>query len=237
MEHQSDIIKSFRETLKDAMRAKSVSAHKLAELSAIPLHYIQALIENDVSALPAAPYVRGYIHRIADILDVDPEQLWKQYKNDDNLKQSGERDVLPSNRFAHKPVNKKIILVTIIALIALAYVIPSLASFFGKPTLMITDPQNDSYTATTSLFVISGTVENQRDKVLINNEEIVVLPDGTFSKEVLLQSGQNTYTIVSHRFLGKDTSVTRTIWLQEKIPAIQTSTTPSIEQQSSSTQE
>jgi cytoskeletal protein RodZ len=222
-----DAQKTFRETLKDALRAKGISANKLAELTDISPRYIRALIENDAENLPAAPYVRGYLHHIAQTLDMDADALWHQYQHDERLDQSGGKDLLPSNRFARTKTNKKAVGLTIIALIAVAYFVPKIASFFGQPSIVLTNPTTDNQNVATSDFFITGRVDNARDKVLINAEEIVVNPDNTFSKEVLLQNGPNTYTIVVHRFLGKDVTLVRTIILATTTPPIETQTSPS----------
>ncbi|MFA6494828.1 MAG: helix-turn-helix domain-containing protein [Candidatus Paceibacterota bacterium] len=208
-----DTQKTLRETLKDALRSKGISAHKLAELTDITPHYIQALIETDADNLPPAPYVRGYLGKIAEVLDADPEALWHQYKHDERLDRSGEKDLLPSNRFAHTAPNKKAIGITIIALIVLVYLVPKIASFLGRPSVIITNPTADDQIVYASDFFIRGQIDNPQDKVLINAEEVVVNPDGTFEKKVSLQDGSNTYTIVTHRFLGRDTTIVRTIRL------------------------
>ncbi len=205
--------KTLRETLKDALRAKGMSANKLAEITEITPRYIRALIDNDPENLPPAPYVRGYLERIAQALDTDAQTLWRQYQHDERLDRSGEKDLLPSNRFAHPRVNKKAIALTIVVLVALVYFVPQIANFFGRPGITITDPATNDQIVPTSDFFITGKVDDPKDKVLINSEEVIVNPDGTFSKEVLLQNGSNTYTIVAHRFLGRDTTVVRTIIL------------------------
>lgn len=219
-----DTQKTLRETLKDALRSKGISADKLAELTEITPRYIRALIENDAENLPPAPYVRGYIERIAQALDTDPDALWHQYQHNENINRSGERDLLPSNRFAHSKINKKAIALTIVVLAALVYLIPTISSFLGRPSVTITSPSTNNQTTATSAFFITGQVDDPKDKVLINNEEATVSPDGTFSKEVLLQSGPNTYTIVVHRFLGRDTTIVRTIFLTPTAPSTSTST-------------
>lgn len=214
----NETAKTLRETLKDALRAKGISANKLAEMTEITPRYIRALIENDSENLPPAPYVRGYLERIAEALGTDAQTLWHQYQHDERLDRSGEKDLLPSNRFAHAKANKKAIALTIVVLVALVYFVPQIASFLGRPGIIITNPAANDQTVTTSDFFITGKVDDPKDKVLINAEEVVVNPDGTFSKEVLLQSGSNTYTIVAHRFLGRNTTVVRTIMLTGTTP-------------------
>lgn len=220
-----DIQKTLRETLKDALRAKGISANKLAELTEITPRYIRALIENDAENLPPAPYVHGYIERIAEALDADADTLWHQYQHNEELDRSGEKDLLPSNRFAHTKANKKAIGLTIVVLVALVYLIPTIGSFLGRPSVTITSPSTDNETASSSTFFITGRIDDPKDKVLINAEEVTVGADGSFSKEVLLQNGPNTYTIVVHRFLGRDTTIVRTILLNAPSPAFETPTT------------
>jgi cytoskeletal protein RodZ len=205
-------ITRFNETIKKAMRAKGVDFKALAEKTDIAPSYIRALLDRSFDHLPATPYVRGYLRSIADVLDVDFDQLWQEFVVEKGTKQSGKDDTLPFNRFASQPINKKTIVIATLVLVALVLIVPRIAGFLGKPGIEVTAPPTNQYQSQSSQFLLQGHVDNPRDKVLINADEAIVSSDGTFSKEVYLEEGQNLFTITARRLLGRSTTMTRTIF-------------------------
>lgn len=205
-------IKNFRETLKEAMREKGISIQKLSELTEISPNYLKALTENDITNLPSAPYIKGYINTIAQILEIDSRVLWDDYNRLSESKTSGEKDILPGNRFAQKSLNKKGLFVGIIILLLIAYIAPKISDFFGKPSLEIMAPSQDKLNVSDPNFTLKGKIGNPQDKVTINSAEVVVLPDGSFEQNVALEEGpQNTFEFKVKRFLGRETTNSRTI--------------------------
>lgn len=204
----------FGEFVREQMRLKNVTLQRLAEETDITPAYIRALLEGDVGHLPPAPYIRGYINKIAEVIDADAQELWEEYQHEAALLQSGETDRLPTNRFATRVTNTKGLIITVIVLLALAWATPQIANFFGKPSLAISSPAQETIIVTSPAYTIQGTVKNTQDKILINNDEISVQENGTFSKEVSLQEGRNLYQIVARRFLGRETTIERTIVYQ-----------------------
>ena len=93
--------------LEEAMTSHSQTASKLADATGVPERFIAAIIEGNFGILPAAPYVRGYIKKIAAVLDLDGEILWERYDRETKPRQSGGKDHLPENRFAIKTPDKR----------------------------------------------------------------------------------------------------------------------------------
>ena len=52
---------------------------------------------------------------------------------------------------------------------------------------------------------------NSKDSIIINREPVPVSPDGSFSKEVMLDAGLSTFEIKVKRFLGRETTVIRKV--------------------------
>jgi len=228
-------LKTFRQLLHEGMRRKNMSPQRLAQETDIASTHIKALLEEDFDLLPPTPYVRGYLSAIATVLESDFETLWQQYKKEADLKQAGSLDKLPTNRFAQKPINKKALLIVLLIIIALALIVPQLADFLGKPSLQIMSPPSDNVESASEMFLITGVVKNAQDTVSINGEKILVRDDGSFSKEVPLESGRpNIFTISAQRFLGRKTTISRTILYNKPIPQFESpaSSTP---QQSTTT--
>ncbi len=212
--------KNLKELLNEAIDTRNLDVKKLAELTDVPVHYLSALAEGEMSKLPAAPYVRGYLVKIAEILKIDGEALLRAYKQEISLwpvKTSGPQDKLPTNRFAFKVFGKKSIfiggVVLIIAIILLLWRFDGFFGFFGTPQIDITNPETESLIVNADSIKLSGKV-NPSDKLTINNEEILPQLDGQFEKDFSLQVGVNTIEFKVKRFLGKETNVVKQVIYQ-----------------------
>jgi cytoskeletal protein RodZ len=229
-------IKTLKDTLKDEMRAKSVSVAKLAELTGISISHIQALIESNFERLPAAPYVRGYLQKIAEVLEIDADIIWRRYEKESAIKRSGKTDTLPHNRYALHSVHKGMLWLVAAGIIILIIAIPALVDFFGKPSLQIDSPAQETEITTTSPYTVSGNIQNSSDRVFINETEVLVSEQGEFSIQKDLDEGVNTFVIRAQRFLGKSTTITRNVFYQSGAITIPT-TTPSSTQETPDEQE
>ncbi len=223
-------LKTLKETLKDEMRAQGVSVQKLSELTDIAPHHITALMESDFDHLPAAPYVRGYIVKIAEILELDADVLWRRYSRESEIKKSGEKDTLPKNRFALRPIKKSSLVITALIVLVLVIGLPTISDFFGKPSLEVTSPAGDTEIVTEKSYTVSGTIQNPKDRVFINQTEVPVTSDGKFQIQKELDEGANTFTVSTKRFLGGETTITRNVFYKPtgmKLPESATSSASS----------
>jgi cytoskeletal protein RodZ len=203
---------SFRDILKNELKERGMTLDQLAENTEISPRYLRALMESDTDNLPPAPYVRGYLQKIADVLETDFSLLWKQYENDRSIRKSGASDALPHNRFAVRPIRKRGLIIAGVLILLLAISLPSIADFFGKPSLEVSFPQEETIFSNTSHITITGKVGDTQDTVTVNDTEVAVQPDGTFSKDVPLSEGANSFQISAKRFLGQRTTIARNVF-------------------------
>lgn len=220
-------IKTLKDTLKDELRAKGISVAKLAELTGISSTHIQALMESDFEHLPAAPYVRGYLQKIAEILEIDADVVWRRYEKESSIKRSGKTDTLPHNRYALHTVKKGTLWGIAVGIIILIIAIPTLMDFFGKPSLQLDAPSQETEIVSVSPYTIRGSVQNPSDRVFINGTEVPVNKQGEFSIEKDLDEGVNTFAVSAKRFLGKSTTITRNVFYQPGGATIPTTTSSS----------
>jgi hypothetical protein len=210
----NDYPKTLKEILTEAMQLRSFNIEKLSALTNISERHLIALYNGDFKKLPAAPYTRGYLTKIAEVLNLDAELLWQVYKNEYPIKTSGLYDKLPSNRFALRPFNKKFVIIAVILILGIIYLIWQAKDFFGTPTLEISSPIVDNFIVSTPSIKLTGKI-NPQDKLMVNNEEVVVLEkDGWFEKDFSLAPGLNTVEFKIKRFLGKEVKVIRQIIYQ-----------------------
>jgi len=210
--------KSLSEMLNQAMELRGLDEKKLSELTDIPIHYLAALSSGDFAKLPAAPYVRGYLVKIAEGLRIDTGLLLKTYKQEVSLRSlrvSGPEDKMPSNRFAFKTSHRKksLLIIGLLAVLVVGLLIWRAGDFLGTPRIEIINPAADNLIINNSLIKLLGQV-SPNDKLAINGEEVLVDKNGRFAKDFSLQSGTNTIEFKVKRFLGKEIRVLRQVIYQ-----------------------
>ncbi len=94
----------------------------------------------------------------------------------------------------------------------------------SAPTLNVTSPTEglltNSNKVTVSGTAAAGSEAVTLSSVKINGETVSVGSGGAFSKEVTLQEGENTITVVAEDSIGKTTTVTRHVTVDTQAPVI-----------------
>ena len=202
------------EILEEALREKKMSTARLAELTDIPERYVALLVEGSQQGLPPAPYVRGYLIRIATALGLDGQQVWQIYMKQQELKTSGEGDTLPINRFAFKRINRKNM-----AMIVIAVAVVIVAGIWVR-TIAIREGIDVKNPAESGVVVYEPSIDlrgkiNPGERLTINNEDVAIDRSGYFEKNFSLEPGINTVEFKVKRLLGKEQAVTRQIIYQQ----------------------
>lgn len=227
----------FQEYFNQRMDDKNFTAEDIERLTKVPLKNIIALKEGKFEQLPANVFVKGYLQKIAKILDVDFEELWNMYLEEYNLKMPPKPDLLPSNRFeSNKEITHHILkilrYIPVVAIIitALGFIIFQSKNLFGEPKLKVITPAFEMIETSENPFVIEG--EGQpHSYITINNKEIYLGDDGKFSEAINLREGLNEIIIESVNRTGKKKTIERKIYFNNPIQASSTPTpikTPSV---------
>lgn len=201
--------RNISDTLGDIMRERHISAEKLADATDIPKRFIVSLMDGDPEQLPARPYVRGYLFKIAEALEVDPHTLWQSYRISTEISASGDKDKLPSNRFAYKKIATSRVAAVLLLLVAVAFVGFRFNEILGRPTLEVSVPD----TTTEETITVSGKVA-PGDRLTLNDEVVYPNEEGYFEKRVQLEPNLNTLTFTVKRYLGKETTLVKRVFYQ-----------------------
>ena len=207
--------KHISELLQELMQERNISVDKLALVTNIPRRFVVALLDGDFKRLPAKPYVRGYLTRIAAAMSVEPTTLLKAYKDSTEVRSSGEKDVLPANRFAIEKINKNFIIVFLIIVIIAGFLVWRMKDILGKPSIEVNLPETTLVTQE-QVIKISGTI-NPKDRLTLNQEMIYTDETGKFEKEISLSPGLNTLEFDAKRFLGRETKIVKQILYEEPV--------------------
>ena len=196
--------KTISTTIITALKAKGLTVEKLAQATGISDRFLESLVEERFEDLPPPPYVRGYLIKIAGVLGLDGEELWREYlSGNGSIKRAGGGDQLPRNRFASKGLNKKVILVGVVVLGIALYVIVKTPLFSGQPGFTLTNPTQDITVTQEPTFILSGTV-SPAHTLTLNGERIYPDRNGSFEKEILLHAGFNTLVFSVKKLIGKE---------------------------------
>ncbi len=207
--------KKIKDFFEEILSLRNLNLEKLANLTNIPKNYLAAFCEGDFKKLPPMPYARGYLMKIAEVLEVDGEELWKIYRNEISS-QIKVPDRLPINRFAGRSFGKKLIVIGIIFIFAIIYLILRADDFLGVPKIEIGVPDGEKIAVYEPVIKLSGRVNNFRDKLTVGGEEVFISEDGRFEKEYWLRPGINEIEFKVKRFLGKETIIIKEIIYQQQ---------------------
>lgn len=200
----------------EALKLKGMNLEKLSQLTGVSERSLALLLEEQYDKLPPAPYVRGYLVKIAETLNLDGRELWREYlKNNGEIRRSGGEDTLPLNRFAIPKLNKKIVAISGAAVLIIAIIIFRLPAFFGQPELKISNISENPTIVNEATFAVHG-IMNPADELTINGEAVYPQKDGNFEKSVLLQPGFNNLVFQIKKLLGRIYTVEKQIFYQTK---------------------
>ena len=163
-------------------------------------------MRGDYDNMPSAPYFHGYLLHLGAVLDFDGEEWWAKLKKEGVIKNSGELDTMPRNRFIKQSPPKYLwaIGAGILVLIYLAFQAPRI---FGKPTLTVISPDANPYVTASSTFTLAGTVSGADSLYLVGanggQEQIIIAADGSWQKGVLLGVGPNPFEISGKEVPGR----------------------------------
>lgn len=207
----------FEQFFAEKIKERGVSLKKLSETTGIAPAHIESLLRGDYESMPSAPYFHGYLLHLGEVLGFDGEEWWVKLKKEGVVKNSGELDTLPRNRFIKQAPPKYLwwIGAGIIVLIYLAFQAPRI---FGTPKIVVLSPDANPYITSSSTFTLAGTVSDADSLYLVGadggQEPIIVAADGSWQKNVLLGEGPNPFQVTAKKFLGGETSVTEQIFYQ-----------------------
>ncbi|MBI5220670.1 MAG: helix-turn-helix domain-containing protein [Candidatus Liptonbacteria bacterium] len=194
------------------MKERGLPLRKLSEVSGISTKHLEALLRGANSQLPPAPYVRGYLIKLGEVLDFDGQAAWESFRREGRVQVSGGSDALPKNRFA-LPRSAKPVAITLLFLAVLIYL--GLRLWAWQPELKVVQPATLAVSTSTESVTLAG-YASPGAQVYINAELVPATDSGDWQKTVLLEPGLNTFVIGARRRLGGERRQTLQVFLESK---------------------
>ncbi len=163
--------------------------------------YLKKLEQNDFTGFKSTTFVKGFIRSYASFLGLDVDKVMALYR-----RQVGEEE--EPIKTDNKPVSHRSIVLSplhlafvgliIFFLVAVFYMFKLYVQAQQPPKLRIIAPKQEHQVVKTPEFEIKGVTE-ARVLVKINDKEIQLNPDNTFSLKLSLQKGENIITVEAYK--------------------------------------
>jgi len=214
--------RDFKTFFAERLKARGYTLRKLSEISGIAQDHLERLAEGRYDELPPAPYLRGYLDRLGELLDFSPDQWWEHLKTAGAGRSSGPADALPTNRFAPRSISRYVWLV-VITVIIIVYGIIRFPAIVGQPTLEVTAPAEALVTVHEPAFTVRGRLENG-DQLSVNGVPVTVQKDGAWQEDLLLEPNMNAVVVRAKKFLGGEMVITRQVLYEPQTVTTDTTT-------------
>lgn len=201
--------------LKKARENAGLTQRKFAEMSKIQIRYLEFLEEGRYEKLPAFVYVRGFLKKYSEMLNLSFDEILKLFQYERAaLRLNQKQEFLPlpslaSPKIIITPKKLKWLAVAVALIAILGYFIYQLDFLIASPKLILEYPSQD-ITIRASSVKIFGQAEYSV-KLTINGEQIFVDNEGRFSQEINLNPGLNVLKINAINRFGKTSEITRYI--------------------------
>lgn len=213
----------LKEFINTQLDASGLSLDKLSKLTDVPLAILEALANEDFNSLPAEPYIRGYLKKIAEVFDIDYRKILDSFSASkaDALDMgkgfvmaSGKEDILPIHRFKLKT---RLYFIVPAGLLIIFMIVGAYFAYKAlyRTALIINEPQEVKLITDLPSIVISGETR-PFDKVFINQSPASVDSSGLFKMDYQLEPGLNLIEIKSEGLFGESKKLIREIFYRPK---------------------
>lgn len=197
------------EILKNTRVEKNLTLEAIEQKTRIRKKYLVALEGNAFDRLPGTAYTIGFLKNYSRVLGLEPQVILALFRRGYDEKTSipvlptGITDPVDKPWFAITPRWFATAAGTVLFCLFLGYILFQYRFAVGDPTLIIESPQNNLVTSDDKVTIRGKTDPDAQ--VTINGGEISAQVDGSFSQDVSVLLGSNTYLITVTSKFGKKT--------------------------------
>lgn len=207
-------MKTVGEILKQTRLEKGIKKREVAKKTKINLTYLEALEANQLSKLPEAAFVKGFIRSYANAIGLNPDQVLAVFRRDYDQNLKGQvipRELIPTTpekKNIWNPKTTTLVGVIVLVIILAAYFIYQFNLLTAAPFLEVSYPSEQDEVTTT--FTVIGKTDSQAT-LTINNQQVLINDQGEFSQSLDLPFGTRTLIIKATNRSGKSRTLQRTI--------------------------
>jgi len=196
-------MKTSGQLLKETRVEKDKSIEDIAEKIKVNPSYLIALEKDDFDKLPSPTFAKGILRKYARSLNINPDTVIAMFRRD--FAEDDKGHIIPKGLLS--PMNKNprtipinTILTTVAILAFVSFLGIQLYNFYTLPKLEILQPIDGE------IYSPKITVKGKTDRdntIIINNQKVVVTPDGEFSLDLTFPAGTHSISIQSINRQGK----------------------------------
>jgi cytoskeleton protein RodZ len=168
---------NFGTDLAEARKARNYTVEDISRHLKIPVHTIDILESNDIEALPADTFARGYIRAYAKFLEISEEDVLEKYNRAVPSAESDElkpRSNLPGEASSQSPLVKSITMLLIIA--GIATVIFGSFKYYQEKAGVMEDElvaKEQSFTGNSLDSPGENRLQIEQDEILSTDDELI----------------------------------------------------------------
>jgi len=200
--------------LKEGRLKKGVSLEEASELLKIRKEFLQALEENNFSALPAYVSSLGFLRNYAEFLGISPDLVLAIYRRD-----FSKPSIVVAPKAKHFSIKwgprLTLVLITVFSFLGLAgYLGYQYFSLRSAPSIEIFSPSEGEKVFQDKIRV-RGKVSPDAT-LTINDISVFLTSEGEFNYELDVFPGENRIVLTAKSRLGKEKRIERTFFRLDK---------------------
>jgi cytoskeletal protein RodZ len=209
-------MRSVGRLLTSAREGKKLTLQDVHKIIKIHPKYLKALEEDNYFIFEGKVHAKGFLKVYANFLGLDMDgvlALWRR-------EYEPSFETPKSDKLFHlKPLEKPKIVLTpgliisfllvLLVIFFFGYLFYQYRTYTGNPKLEVFYPE-DNKMVTSDLLDITGKTELDSE-VFINNQKVILNPNGNFAVTIKLKEGINTLDILAVNKLNKKTEDIRTV--------------------------
>ena len=218
-------MRSVGQLLRSQREKRKLTLDSVQNVIKIHPKYIKALESDDYAAFEGKVHAKGFLKVYVEYLGLNIDEIMALWRRDYETvfeKTKEEKffkfKSLEQDKFVITP---GIIFSGIMALLIIlffGYLLYQYRTYTGNPVLEVYHPENN---AIVSADIIDITGKSELDSELfVNNQKVVLMPNGNFATSVKLKEGINTISITAVNKLNKKTEDIRTVIYRPEKPVI-----------------
>jgi cytoskeletal protein RodZ len=210
-------MKTVGELLKTARVEKALTLEQISSFTKINIKYLNAIEQNEFHKLPPSAFTKGFLHTYASIVEINPDTVLAIFRRDYDQDDRGRivpRSLTDPIKAASIGITPSMLTIGIsvsIGIIMVGFFVRQILLFSSTPKLSVIEPTENAQLI--SPVNIRGVTDPQTI-VEINNNPLVVDPNGEFSTQMQFSPGQHTLVVIAVGRTGKKTTVERVIYIQ-----------------------
>lgn len=209
--------KSVAEIIRQERQKKKLTLGEVAEQLQISLPYLEKLEAGEYHKLPGEVYLKQFIKKLAHFYNFSEKKILTIYQKERDYQLNFFRPTpltIPRRNILSflTPKFIKISVISLLIASLFGYLAWEVKNIFTPPFLEINSPPSQTITQNPTITITGKT--QPEVSLLINNQEILIKPDGSFSQEVNLNIGLNLFAISASKKHSKEKVINLTILRQ-----------------------